>query len=80
MLQTIELPSEDFLVLQQVAIDHNWKIQPTKAPKPIQKHQKTKDNFVLTPELLAILDERAKTPLNECICEEDFLKYLDEKV
>ena len=77
MLQTIELPSEDYSLLMQVATDHNWKIQPCKPSKSKQNNQKASDGFVLTDQMLAILDKSAKTPIDQCISEEDFFKYLD---
>lgn len=80
MLQTIELPNEDLSLLMQVASEHKWKLHPSKPSKTSPNHQKSVDNFVLTPEQIAILDERAKTPHDQCISEEDFMKYLDEKI
>lgn len=77
MFQTIELPNEDLSLLMQVATEHNWKLLSSKTSL---NPQKLVDNFVLTPEQVAILDKSASTPLDQCISEDDFMKFLDEEV
>jgi hypothetical protein len=75
--QTIQLPSEDFAILMEVVNKNHWKVEKSKSQPQTEHIQKLADNFVITDELIAVMDKSAQTPLHLCISEEELFRQMD---
>ena len=69
----INIPEEDLILFLELAKKFDWEIIPKTSTL-----EEPEVEYTLTPEQLAILDERSKTPFNECVSKDDFLKFIDE--
>lgn len=69
--QVVTIPDKDLALFLELAKKFKWKVEKEKSSNSV-------DNFVLTPEHLAILEESSKTPRHLCISAEESLKRLNE--
>ena len=71
IVKTATLPNEDYSLFLEVTKKYNWEIKISKDKKKEIDNHKSTDNFVITDEILAILDKGAATPLHLCLKEEE---------
>lgn len=71
--KVINIPEEDLSLFLELAKKFDWEIMPKTCTM-----EDPEVEYKITPEQLAILDERSKTPINECVSKDDFLKFIDE--
>ncbi len=69
--QVVTIPDKDLALFLELAKKFKWKVEN-------EKSDTINDDFVLTPEHIAILEESSKTPREKCITKDDFFKYIDE--
>jgi len=69
--QVVTIPDKDLALFLELAKKFKWKVEN-------EKSDTINDDFVLTPEHIAILEESSKTPSHLCISAEESLKRLNE--
>ena len=69
--QVVTIPDKDLTLFLEHAKKFNWKVEK-------EKSNNINDDFVLTPEHIAILEESSKTPREKCLSKDEFFKYIDE--
>lgn len=67
--QIVNIPEKDMHLFLMLAKKMKWKVE---------KMKNETDHFELSPEQIAILDERSKAPRSEFISAEESLRRLDE--